>query len=112
MILVVSFAVWLWSRPLLGEENETRVRIRQAVSSRYRWVLKALPLSAFKILVVVLQIITQVRTTSLMPYCFRCIFNIYTYVLLKLVHLVKLVRLNVLQYFSGHLRASGAGNAS
>lgn len=61
LTLAGFIAALLWSRPLLGAENETRNRIRQAISVRYRLVLQALPLSAFKIVVVVLQIITQVN---------------------------------------------------
>ena len=60
LALLIILTVWLLSRPPTVADNETRVRIRQAVSVRYKLIIGALPLSAFKIVVVVLQIITQV----------------------------------------------------
>lgn len=70
--LAILFVVSLWSRPLLGAENETRNRVRQVILLRFRLVLQALPLSAFKIVVVVLQIITQVSASPRTIYIFLC----------------------------------------
>lgn len=60
LVLAIGLAVWLVSRLLGGAEGQERVRCWETLSSGYTFVVKALPLSAIKIVVVVLQIITQV----------------------------------------------------
>lgn len=53
-------AVWLVPGPVQEGRNDARLRIRHTIASGYNFIMKALPMSAIKIVVVVLQIITQV----------------------------------------------------
>ena len=60
LVLAIVVAVWLVPRLLRKSEGEEQLRCWDTVSSSYTFATKALPLSAIKIVVVVLQIVVQV----------------------------------------------------
>lgn len=60
LVLVILGAVWLAPRLVRQADGDHQNRCWDTVSSSYKFATKALPLSAIKIVVVVLQITTQV----------------------------------------------------
>lgn len=73
LVLAILMAVLLVPRLLRKSNGEGQVRCWDTISSSYTFALKALPLSAIKIVVVVLQITTQVCVIGFFAQALRSI---------------------------------------